>query len=127
MPTTLVLGASSNPGRVAYQAIHELKAAREDLILIGLRPDTVAEQRILTPKDDLSQLPPIDTLTLYVGPQNQAFWYDFILDAKPKRVIFNPGTENPELEERLRAANIGVLRACTLVLLTLGQYQTDFD
>ncbi len=64
----------------------------------------------------------VDTITLYVGPQNQSIYQEYILNSKPRRVIFNPGTENPEFEEILENKGIIVEEACTLVLLSTGQY-----
>jgi hypothetical protein len=64
----------------------------------------------------------IHTLTLYIGPQRQGPYYDTILGLSPKRVIFNPGTENPELYDLLKKEGIEVEVACTLVLLGTGQY-----
>ena len=64
----------------------------------------------------------LDTITLYLGSQNQPGYYDYILKSKPKRIIFNPGTENPELEELAEANGIECTEACTLVLLSTGQY-----
>jgi predicted CoA-binding protein len=87
--------------------------------LLGLRPDVIFDQTIDTDKIKYED---IDTVTLYVGPQNQPVYYDYIVSLHPKRVIFNPGTENPELQRLLDKNNIGYEEACTLVLLGTGQY-----
>lgn len=120
MPTTLVLGATPNPARVAYQAVHQLQDAEETLVLTGIRKGEVAGLPIL--KKEETPEAPVDTITLYIGARHQPEWYDFILARQPRRVIFNPGTENPELESLLSQNGIEPLRACTLVLLTLNQY-----
>jgi predicted CoA-binding protein len=92
-----------------------------DFVPVGIKKGTVFGKEIL----DLRERPEIknvDTLTLYLGPQNQPEWYDYILSLKPGRIIFNPGTENSELEKLAREKGIQVLPACTLVLLSTGQY-----
>lgn len=122
MPTTLVLGASTNPRRVSYRAIHQLQDYGEDLTLVGIRSGEVAGIPIITASHELDKIPDVETITLYIGVRHQPQWYDFILNRHPQRVIFNPGTENPELESRLRQAGIAPVRACTLVMLTLNQY-----
>lgn len=122
MPTTLVLGASTHPRRVSYRAVHQLQDYGEDLILVGIRSGEVAGLPIVTEAEELARLPDVETITLYIGARHQPQWYDFILERHPQRVIFNPGTENPELESRLREAGIEPVRACTLVMLTLNQY-----
>ena len=116
---TLVLGASDNPARYSYRAVHMLKNHGHEVVPVGIRKGDVAGLSIHT---DRPQEPGIDTVTLYVGPQNQPAWYDYILDLKPKRILFNPGTENPELERLAQARGIQTEEACTLVLLSIGQY-----
>ncbi|WP_133272732.1 CoA-binding protein [Hymenobacter radiodurans] len=119
MKKTLVLGASDNPARYAYKAVHSLKRHGHDVVPVGLRKGQIAGIDIHT---DRPTEPEIDTVTLYVGPQNQPIWYDYILDLKPKRIIFNPGTENPELERMAQERGIRTEEACTLVLLSIGNY-----
>jgi len=120
---TLVLGATDNPARYAYRAVHQLLAHGHEVVPVGIRRGEVAGLPIRTDRPTLAELPDVDTVTLYVGPQNQPAWYDFILGLKPRRIIFNPGTENPELEQRAQAAGIATEEACTLVLLSVGQYE----
>ena len=67
-------------------------------------------------------IPDVDTITLYIGPQHQPEWYDYLISLKPKRIIFNPGTENPEFEKMAEEKGIETLEACTLVMLRTGQY-----
>lgn len=118
---TAILGATTNQGRYAYLAAEMLTEYGHPIVPIGIKKGEVFGQEIL----DLNQKPSIqeiDTLTLYVGPQNQPEWYDYILSLQPKRIIFNPGTENDELEQLAQAKGIETEQACTLVLLRTGQY-----
>ncbi len=117
---TLVLGATDNPSRYAYRAVHSLKNHGHEVVPVGIRKGQVAGLDI---RLDRPQEAGIDTVTLYVGPQNQPGWYDYILSLKPRRIIFNPGTENPELEQKAQAAGIQTEEACTLVMLSVGQYE----
>lgn len=116
---TIVLGASTNPGRYSYKAVHSLLSHGYPVIPVGIKKGEVAGHPIEA-AETIHQN--IDTLTLYVGAQNQPVYYSYIMDTHPKRIIFNPGTENPELEEMAREKGIEVLQACTLVLLATGQY-----
>ncbi len=116
---TLVIGASENPERYSNKAIRSLVDHNEEVVAIGLKKGNVAG----IPFDaDKKVFDDIDTVTLYVGPKNQAEYYEYILGLKPRRVIFNPGTENPEFIDKLSAAGIYTEIACTLVLLSTGQY-----
>lgn len=119
MKKTLVIGASKNPERYSYKAAKQLLKHGYEVELLGLRPDTIFNQKIDTEK---LNYPDIDTVTLYVGPRHQAEYYDYIISLKPKRVIFNPGTENPEFQALLNDADIAYEESCTLVLLSLNQY-----
>ena len=119
MKKTLVLGASDNPDRYSFRAAHMLKNHGHEVVPVGIRKGQVAGLDIHT---DRPQSTDIDTVTLYVGPQNQPAWYDYILSLKPRRILFNPGTENPELERLAQQQGIQTEEACTLVLLSIGQY-----
>lgn len=116
---TMVLGASTNPSRYSYLAINKLSAYKHPVVAVGLREGKVGDVTIQTgqPKED-----DIDTVTLYMNPTNQRPYYDYILSLNPKRIIFNPGTENDELVEMARQKGIEPMEACTLVLLSIGQY-----
>uniref|UniRef100_UPI00404A1A24 CoA-binding protein n=1 Tax=Flavobacterium sp. TaxID=239 RepID=UPI00404A1A24 len=116
---TLVLGASTNPERYAYKAIQMLLANEQSVLAIGQKPGTIENVTIQTKMIPLSQ---INTVTLYLNPLRQRDYYNYIINANPKRVIFNPGTENPEFYELLKLNNIEVEVACTLVLLATKQY-----
>jgi len=116
---TLVLGATPNPARYAYLAAHRLVAAGHEIVNVGIKHGEVAGAPI---HQAGSILPGIHTITLYIGPQRQPQYYDYIIKTNPKRLVFNPGTENPELEMLAHQHGIETLAACTLVLLSTGQY-----
>lgn len=120
MRKTLVIGASENPERYAYKAIHALVQHGHETVALGLKAGQVAGIRFDTEK---KQFEGIDTVTLYVGSKNQTGYYDYIIGLHPRRVIFNPGTENPEFTEKLETAGIYPEIACTLVLLATGQFE----
>lgn len=119
MKKTLILGASNNPERYSYLAAHKLHAHGHPIVNVGIKLGEVAGVPIELPETIHTD---IDTITLYLGPQNQPPYYDYILHSKPKRIIFNPGTENPELESLAEEQGIETTEACTLVLLSTGQY-----
>ncbi|WP_432714082.1 CoA-binding protein [Pedobacter sp.] len=119
MKKTLIIGASPNPMRYAYKAATMLKAKGHDIINIGIKKGAVAGVEI---EEAGVVYPDVHTITLYIGPHLQPAYYDYILRTSPKRVVFNPGTENEELEMMLRAEGIEAEEACTLVLLSIGQY-----
>lgn len=116
---TLVVGASLKPNRYSNIAINRLVNNQHEVVAFGLRGGTVAGVEIDT---ELKSYSDIDTVTLYLNPQRQVEYYDYIISLNPKRVIFNPGTENPEFYKRLDTANIESEVACTLVLLSTNQY-----
>lgn len=116
---TLVLGASTNPARYSNLAIKKLRSHQHPVIGVGKRKGSVDDVKIET---DHILVQGIDTITLYLNPTNQKEYYDYILDMKPKRIIFNPGTENEELMRKAKENNIEAMEACTLVLLSTGQY-----
>ena len=116
---TLVIGASMNRSRYSNIAINRLTSHKVPTVAIGLRPGEVAGVKIETEKLPFED---IDTVTLYLGPPRQPEYYDYIISLNPDRVIFNPGTENPEFFRLLREKNIEVEVACTLILLSTGQY-----
>ncbi len=118
---TVVIGASTNPSRYSYIASNMLKEYGHEVVPVGIKKGKVAEKQIL----DLRLQPKIDdvhTVTLYLGPQNQPEWYDYILSLKPKRIIFNPGTENGELVQLAQQNSIETENACSLVLLSTRSY-----
>ena len=119
MKKTLVIGASENTERYSNRVTRMLNHQNIPLVAIGLKAGDIDGVKIQT---GLPKIENVDTVTLYVGPQHQAQYYDYVLNLKPERVIFNPGTENPEFEEKIRKAGIEVLEACTLTMLTVGTY-----
>ena len=100
---TLVLGATDNPARYAYRAVHQLKNHGHEVVPVGIRKGQVAGLDIHTDRPPAAD---VDTVTLYVGPQNQPGWYDYILSLKPRRIIFNPGTENKGFVEKAHLLGI---------------------
>lgn len=116
---TLVIGASTNPERYSFKAITMLKEYKHDVVAYGLREGMVSFVQIDT---DLIPYNNVDTVTLYVNPQRQEALYKYIIDLKPRRVIFNPGTENTAFESMLSDNNIQSEVACTLVLLRTNQF-----
>ena len=120
MKKTLVIGASENPDRYSNKAIKALVSHQHEVVAIGLREGEVAGISFNSEKKAFEN---VDTVTLYVGPQNQPEYYKYILSLNPQRVIFNPGTENPEFIAKLESAGIYPEIACTLVLLATGQYE----
>lgn len=117
--STLVLGASDNPERYSFLAVNRLRNAGHPVQAIGRKKVKVADVEIDTVKKDL---PAIDTVTLYLSPAHQQEYYDYILSLHPRRLIFNPGAENDELANLAKAHGIEPVEACTLVLLSTGQF-----
>jgi predicted CoA-binding protein len=120
MKKTLVLGASENPERYSNKAIRLLRSKGHEVVAIGKRPGKVGD----VPYSDEKPLiiPDLDTITIYLNPFNQKEYYEYIISLKPNRIIFNPGSENPELSQLAEENGIKVVEACTLVLLSTGQY-----
>lgn len=116
---TLVLGASLNPSRYSNLAINRLVKHGQPTVAIGLRKGEVNGVEIQTEKIPFED---IDTVTLYMNAKRQVEYYDYIISLNPERVIFNPGTENPELYDQLRQNGIDFENACTLVMLSSNQY-----
>lgn len=116
---TLVIGASENPERYSYKAIVSLLNHHHEVEALGLKDGEVMGIKF---KTGFPELKDIDTVTLYVGPKNQPSYYDYLIKLKPRRIIFNPGTENPELIELAQKHGIQTEIACTLVLLSINQY-----
>src|SRR5947209_6140466 len=100
---TVVLGASTNPARYSYLAINRLRSHNHPVVAIGKRKGTVNGVDIQIDHEPIDN---VDTVTLYLNPQNQEPYYDYILGLKPRRIIFNPGTENDELEKQAKEAGI---------------------
>ena len=116
---TVVLGASPNPDRYSNMAVRRLRNAGHPVSAIGRNPATIGDVEIATEQQAITD---VDTVTLYLNAGNQKEYYDYILSLHPRRIIFNPGAENPELEALASAHGIQPVEACTLVLLSTGQY-----
>lgn len=116
---TLVLGATTNKERYAYKAIHNLTANSHQVVAIGNKEGLALDVKIETEKLDFKG---VDTVTLYLNPKNQEDFYDYVVSLQPRRVIFNPGTENKTFQSILEQNNILAEEACTLVLLATKQY-----
>lgn len=116
---TLVLGASDNPNRYSFRAINRLRDKHHPVVAIGRKKTRVADVDVFT---EPPMLEGIDTVTLYLNRTNQREYYDYLLSLHPNRIIFNPGAENPELATLAKAQGIEPIDACTLVLLSTGQF-----
>jgi predicted CoA-binding protein len=116
---TLVLGASLKPNRYSNYAVQRLVANKVEVVAFGMRRGEIAGVEVDT---ELLPYNGIDTVTLYLNPKRQQAYYDYVVSLNPKRVIFNPGTENPEFYNILKENNIEFEAACTLVLLSTNQY-----
>ena len=116
---TLVIGASENPQRYSYLAVQRLNAHNHPVIALGKRSGNIGNTIIETEHKPFEN---IDTVTLYLNPVRQKEYCDYILSLRPKRIIFNPGAENDELYELAKSKGIAVEEACTLVMLSTGQY-----
>ncbi|MDX1651554.1 MAG: CoA-binding protein [Brumimicrobium sp.] len=116
---TLVLGASENPSRYANMAVKRLLQYDIPVVAVGYKEGNIEGVKI---QKEFPSREEIDTVTLYLSRKNQEQYYDDIVALKPRRVIFNPGTSNPEFEKRLTENNIDVVPACTLVMLSTKEY-----
>jgi predicted CoA-binding protein len=119
MKNTMIIGATPNPSRYAYRAAHMLKSKGHSIINVGIKEGDVAGVTIEKAAAIHSE---VHTITLYIGPALQNDYFEYIVNTNPKRVIFNPGTENEALEQVLKENGIEAVEACTLVLLATGQY-----
>ena len=116
---TLVLGASDNPSRYSYLALHRLRSHGHPVVAIGKKTGMVGDVPIEKEKKEWKD---VNTVTLYLNPAHQKQYYDYLISLKPKRIIFNPGAENDELVTLAKKNGITPVEACTLVLLSINQY-----
>jgi predicted CoA-binding protein len=121
MQYVAVLGASNNPDRYSYMAVELLKKFGHNVVPVSPNEDTILGLKVVKNLSEITH--PLDTLTMYVKPEISTKLSDEILKLNPKRVIFNPGTENDHLQKNLKAQGIEVLEACTLVLLRTNQFE----
>ncbi|MGJ8660219.1 MAG: CoA-binding protein [Cellulophaga fucicola] len=119
MSKTLVFGASLNPNRYSFLAVKKLVEKNITTVAFGKNLGTILRVQI---KDNLTDFQNVFTVTLYLNPSRQVEYYNDIVKLQPKRVIFNPGTENPEFYKILKMNNIEVIEGCTLVMLATNQY-----
>ena len=117
--TTVILGASTNPARYSYRAVKLLKKHDIPVIPVGIKKGEIAGEKIIS---ELPQSGNIHTLTLYLNKKRQEKYYDQVAKMKPKRVIFNPGTENNEWTKKLADAGTEVVEHCTLIMLNEGMF-----
>lgn len=118
---TVIIGATTNPARYAFLAAERLKSHQHPFVPVGIKEGQVLGETILNIKKN-PQIEEVDTITLYLGVQHQPEYYDYFLSLNPKRIIFNPGTENSELAKMAQERGIETMNACTLVMLGNGLY-----
>lgn len=118
---TLVLGASIKPERYAYQAVVLLQKHQIEGVAMGIQSGEIGSTSVVEP---FIKLKAIHTVSIYLSPKRQSAYFDYVMDLRPQRVIFNPGTENLVFTKLLDKAGILWENACTLVLLSTNQYQT---
>jgi predicted CoA-binding protein len=119
MKNTLVIGASPNAERYSHKAVLSLRQSGYPVIALGIKNGQIGDVAI---QKDRPENLNVDTVTLYLNTKAQEDWYSYIINLRPRRIIFNPGTENAELEALARIKGIDTLEACTLVLLATNQY-----
>lgn len=119
MKKTVVVGAGPESYRYGHRAVVSLMRNGIDVVPVGLHKGEINGQEIHT---EFIDVPDVHTVTIYVHPRHQNYWKDYILSLKPKRAIFNPGAENPEMIEAFQAAGITCQESCTLVMLSVGTY-----
>lgn len=119
MKKTLVLGASSNETRMSYGVVEQLRRLGHEVVAVGAREGFIGEVPVQTGAPSAEG---IHTITLYLNARLQPPLYDYILGLRPQRIIFNPGTENPELMNLAKAEGIETKAGCTMVMLSLGHY-----
>lgn len=119
MKKTVVIGASPNEARYSNMAVRKLTKYGHEAIPIGIRKGEINGKEIITDRPALTD---VHTVTMYVGPQNQENWIEYIYRLNPKRIIFNPGTENYDFIDNARKKGIEVLTTCTLILLDSGGF-----
>ncbi len=118
---TAIIGATTNPTRYAYLAAERLQDKGKEFVPVGIKKGEVLGHEILDIQSR-PQLENIHTVTMYVGAQHFNGYEDYVINLRPKRIIFNPGSENPTLESKAQEAGIEVVHGCTLVMLGTGQF-----
>ena len=118
---TVIIGATTNPSRYAHMAAERLSGSKVEFVPVGIKKGDVLGQTILQIREK-PEIENVHTVTMYIGPQNQPEWYNYILSLNPKRIVFNPGTENETFQNMARQQQIEVVEGCTLVMLGVGTY-----
>ena len=121
MKKTVIIGATPNTARYAYMAAERLTENHHEIVPVGIKKGALFGKTILP----IREHPPINevhTITLYLGPRHQPEYYEYLLGLKPARIIFNPGTENPEFMTMAEKQGIEVVEGCTLVMLSVGNF-----
>lgn len=121
MKRTVIIGSNPKTNNYAFLAASRLQEHDHEFIPVGISKGEVLGKSILNIFDK-PEIKDVDTITLYINPQRQIDWYDYILSLKPKRIIFNPGTENQELKKMAAAQGVICEEACTLVMLSVGNF-----
>ena len=119
MSKSVVLGASSNHSRYSNKAVRSLLKRDHEVVPVGTKTGEIKELEILTGKP---VIPDVDTVLLYLAPNRQSEYYDYVLSLKPRRVIFNPGTHNPEFIDLVKENGIEAVEDCALIMLNSGEY-----
>jgi hypothetical protein len=119
MKKTVVIGASPDEQRYSHRAVISLERKGHEVVAVGLHQGNIGELSIHT---ELIPIAGVDTVTMYVHPRHQGYWKDYVHALKPRRVIFNPGAENPEFAEQLEEDGIDCQESCTLVMLSVGTF-----
>jgi len=118
---TVIIGASPNPSRYAFLAADMLTEYEHEIVPVGIKSGKVNGKDILDLRKKPA-IPDVDTVTMYIGSRHQPEWYEYILSLRPRRIIFNPGTENEEFEKLAEDRGVEATEACTLVLLRSNQF-----
>jgi len=117
----VIIGSNPKTNNYAFTAANRLRQHGHEFVPVGISEGEVLGQKILN-IHDLPKINDVDTVTLYINPKRQVDWYDYILSLSPKRIVFNPGTENQELKMRAEKQKVICEEACTLVMLSVGNF-----
>jgi predicted CoA-binding protein len=119
MSLVVVLGASPNPERYSNKAVRRLISNNYQVVAIGKRKGFIGDVPIITEQPELND---VHTVLIYLAPYHQGEIFDYVISLRPKRVIFNPGTESPEFEEWLNSYDIKTVRDCSLLMMAGGRF-----
>lgn len=121
MKKTVIIGSNRSPLKYPQQAASMLYDGQIDFVPMGVVNGEVLGKSILNIYDH-PKVDNVHTITLYINPHKQKQWFDYMLSLAPKRIIFNPGTENQEFKSLAESKGIECLYACTLVMLSIGDF-----